>query len=248
MNVHGGFIARLNCADIATQLDQEGYAVLRGLLNDSQVRELAALRGVASADDRVSPASEQPGRGDLFYFLRPLPAPLEELRTAFYGCLAPIANRWRVALDIPHRYPDTLDAFLMQNRKAGQVRAQSNLTHLLADGYQVLHQHSDGEQVFPLQLVALLSEPEKDFTGGEFVMTEQRPRMQSRPMVLPLRRGDVAVIAAAGDRSRAARATTVSISSMRSVACAAASALDWSSCSTTPSDVDRDKLDVFAQA
>jgi hypothetical protein len=197
MNVHGGFIDRLNCTDIATQLDQEGYAVLRGLLNDSQVRELAALHGVASADDRVSPASEQPGRGNLFYFLRPLPAPLEELRTAFYGCLAPIANRWRVALDIPHRYPDTLDAFLMQNRKAGQVCAQSNLTHLLADGYQVLHQHRDGEQVFPLQLVALLSEPEKDFTGGEFVMTEQRPRMQSRPMVLPLRRGDVAVIAVA---------------------------------------------------
>src|ERR1700675_1825424 len=197
MNVHGGFIDRLNCTDIATQLDQEGYAVLRGLLNDSQVRELAALRGVASADDRVSPASEQPGRGNLFYFLRPLPAPLEELRTAFYGCLAPIANRWRGALDIPHRYPDTLDAFLMQNRKAGQVCAQSNITHLLADGYQVLHQHSDGEQVFPLQLVSLLSEPEKDFTGGEFVMTEQRPRMQSRPMVLPLRRGDVAVIAVA---------------------------------------------------
>jgi hypothetical protein len=129
--------------------------------------------------------------------LRPLPAPLEELRNAFYRGLAPIANRWKDALDIPHRYPDTLDAFLMQNRKAGQVWAQSNLTRLPADGYQTLHQRSDGEQVFPLQLVALLSEPEKDFTGGEFVMTEQRPRMQSRPMVLPLRRGDVAVIAVA---------------------------------------------------
>lgn len=197
MNIQGDFIARLNWADIATQLDREGYAVLRGLLKDSQVHELAALRGTASADDRVSLASEGLGRGDLFYFLRPLPALLEELRTAFYRRLAPIANRWRDALDISRRYPDTLNAFLMQNRKAGQACMQSNLTRLLADDYQALHQHSEGEQVFPLQLVALLSEPERDFTGGEFVITEQRPRMQSRPMVLPLRRGDVAVIAVA---------------------------------------------------
>jgi hypothetical protein len=196
VNIQGDFIARLNWPDIATQLDREGYAVLRGLLKDSQVHELAALRGTASADDRVSLASEGLGRGHLFYFLRPLPALLEELRTAFYRRLAPIANRWRNALDISRRYPDTLNAFLMQNRKAGLACVQSNLTRLRADDYQTLHQHSEGEQVFPLQLVALLSEPERDFTGGEFVMTEQRPRMQSRPMVLPLHRGDVTVIAA----------------------------------------------------
>ena len=197
MNIQGNLIAHLNWPDIATQLDREGYAVLRGLLKDSQVHELAALRGTACADDRVSLTSEGLGRGHLFYFLRPLPAFLEELRTAFYRRLAPIANRWRDALDVSRRYPDTLNAFLMQNRKAGQACMQSNLTRLRADDYQALHQHREGEQVFPLQLVALLSEPERDFIGGEFVMTEQRPRMQSRPMVLPLRRGDVAVIAVA---------------------------------------------------
>jgi len=197
VNIQGDFIARLNWPDIATQLDREGYAVLHSLLKDSQVHELAALRGTACADDRVSLASEGLGRGHLFYFLRPLPAFLEELRTAFYRRLVPIANRWRDTLDISRRYPDTLNAFLMQDRKAGQACMQSNLTRLRADDYQALHRHSEGEQVFPLQLVALLSEPERDFTGGEFVMTEQRPRMQSRPMVLPLRRGDVAVIAVA---------------------------------------------------
>ena len=197
MSIQGDFFARLNWADIATQLDREGYAVLRGLLKDSQVHELAALRGTASVGDRVSLASEELGRGDLFYFSRLLPPLLEELLTAFYRGLAPIANRWRDAFDISRRYPDTLNAFLMQNRKAGQACMQSNLTRLRADDYQALYQHSEGEQVFPLQLVALLSEPEKDFTGGEFVMIEQRPRMQSRPMVLPLRRGDVGVIAVA---------------------------------------------------
>ena len=116
MNIHGDFIARLNWPDIATQLDREGYAVLRGLLKDSQVHELAALRGTASAADRVSLASEGLGRGHLFYFLRPLPALLEELRTAFYRRLAPIANRWRDALDISCRYPDTLNAFLISLR------------------------------------------------------------------------------------------------------------------------------------
>ena len=98
MNIQGDFIARLNWPDIATQLDREGYAVLRGLLKDNQVHELAALRGTASADDRVSLASEGLACGHLFYFLRPLPALLEELRTAFYRRLAPIANRWRDAL------------------------------------------------------------------------------------------------------------------------------------------------------
>ena len=197
MSIQGDFIASLNWADIETQLDREGYKVLRGLLKDSQVHELAALRGTASVGGRVSLASEELGRGDLFYFSHLLPPLLEELLTVFYRGLAPIANRWRDAFDISRRYPDTLDAFLMQIRKEGQVCAQSNLTRLTADGYRTLHQRSDREQVFPLQLVALLSEPEKDFSGGEFVMTEQRPRMQSRPMVLPLRRGDVAVIAVA---------------------------------------------------
>jgi len=168
-------VARLDWASIATQLDQEGYAVIPGLLgeilSEGQVRDLATPHGSASI--------------------------VADLRTSFYEHLAPVANRWNDVLDVSNRYPDTLDKFLAQNRDAGQIRSQPDLTRLRAGDYQPLHQRSDGERVFPLQLVALLSEPGTDFTGGEFVMTEQRPRMQSRPMVLPLRKGDVAVIAVA---------------------------------------------------
>lgn len=168
-------IAGLDWASIGAQLDQEGYAVIPGLLSEllseSEVRDLATLHGSASI--------------------------VADLRTSFYKHLAPVANRWNDVLDVSHRYPGTLDAFLARNRKAGQIRSQPDLSRLRAGDYQALHQRSDGEQVFPLQLVALLSEPGKDFTGGEFVMTEQRPRMQSRPMVLPLRKGDMAVITVA---------------------------------------------------
>jgi uncharacterized protein len=114
-------------------------------------------------------------------------------------------------LDVSHRYPDTPDAFLVENRKAGQIRSQSNLSRLREGDYQALHQRSDSEHVFPLQLAALLSEPGKDFTGGEFVMTEQRPRMQSRPMVLPMHKGDMAIVAVAQRPKKARRVTTGSI-------------------------------------
>ncbi len=190
-------IARLDWADIGTQLDQEGYVVLPGLLSESQVRDLAALHDSPSMDRGVSLASEDLGRGKLFYFSRPLPPLVADLRASFYKHMAPIANRWNDQLDLSRRYPDALDAFLVQNREAGQVCPQSNLSRLREDDYEALHQRCDGEQVFPLQLVALLSAPGKDFTGGEFVMTEQRPRTQSRPMVLPLRRGDIGIISVA---------------------------------------------------
>ena len=164
-------IARLDWAGIGTQLDQEGYAVLPGLLSESQVHDLMALRDNASL--------------------------VEDLRTCFYKHLAPVANRWNEVLDVADRYPATLDTFLAQNRKVGETRSPANLSRLREGDYEPLHQRNDAEQVFPLQLVALLSAPGKDFTGGEFVMTEQRPRMQSRPMVLPLREGDLAIIAVA---------------------------------------------------
>jgi hypothetical protein len=190
-------IARLDWAGIGMQLDQEGYASLPGLLGESQVRDLAALGDSAGMDEKVSLASEVVGRGELRYFSK-APSPLiADLRTRFYRHLAPVANRWNEALGLSHRYPDTLDMFLIQNRGAGQTRSQSNLSRLREGDYEALHQRSDGEQIFPLQLVALLSAPGKDFTGGEFVMTEQRPRMQSRPMVLPLHRGDMAIISVA---------------------------------------------------
>jgi hypothetical protein len=190
-------IARLDWAGIGMQLDQEGYAILPRLLSESQVRDLVAPRDSASIDQGVSLASEDLGRGELFYFSQPLPSLVADLRTCFYKHLAPVANRWNDVLDVTHRYPSALGTFLAQNRKAGQTRPQSNVSRLREGDYAALHQRSDGEQVFPLQLVALLSAPGKDFTGGEFVLTEQRPRMQSRPMVLPLRQGDMAIISVA---------------------------------------------------
>lgn len=187
-------IAQLAWADIAAQLDQEGYAILPGLLGETQARTLAQLPGMPNAERGVSLASSDQGRGDLFHLALPLPEPLETWRAEFYRHLAPVANRWNEALDVAYRYPDTLIAFLARNRLAGQTRPQSTLSRLRVENYQTLHQHAGSEHVFPLQLVALLSEPEQDFIGGEFVMTEQCPRMQSRPMVLPLQLGDVAII------------------------------------------------------
>lgn len=187
--------AGLDWADIEARLDQEGYAVLPGLLTPAQARELAALRG-ADATDRRDLASEDLGEGELAY-LPKMPPLVADLRSSFYRRLAPIATRWSEALGSAYRYPDTLDSFLTRNRNARQTRPLSNLTLLREGGYQALHQRAGEAHVFAFQLCALLSEPGKDFTGGEFVMVEQRPRMQSRPMVLPLNKSDVAIIACA---------------------------------------------------
>jgi len=186
----------LNWADIGLQLDAEGHAVLSGLLGADVARDLAR-QASAPGLRRVVLASSGLGRGELSYFGAGLPAPLESWRTALYRCLVDIANRWNEVLGVDHRYPARLEDFLRHNRQAGQTRAQSHLSRLGVEDHVLLHQRNDGEHVFPMQIVAVLSEPGVDFVGGEFVMTEQRPRMQSRPMVLPLRLGDVAVIATA---------------------------------------------------
>ncbi len=187
---------RLNWADIGMQLDAEGYAVLPGLLGADVARSLAQ-QSTASDTNRVTLESGDLGRGELFYFGAGMPAPLEQWRTTFYRRLVVIANRWNETLGVAHRYPAELEEFLRHNQKTGQTQAQSHLSRLGLEDHVSLHQRNDGEQVFPLQIVALLSEPGTDFQGGEFVMTEQRPRMQSRPMVLPLKMGDVAVITTA---------------------------------------------------
>jgi hypothetical protein len=121
-------------------------------------------------------------------------APLAIWRTAFYRRLLPVANRWNEIFGVDYRYPAELDDFLEHNRKAGQIQAQSYLSRLGAEDYLALHRRIDGEHVFPLQIVVLLSEPGKHFQGGEFVRTERRPRMQSRSVVLPLKLGDAAII------------------------------------------------------
>ncbi|MCQ4166599.1 2OG-Fe(II) oxygenase [Tahibacter harae] len=189
-------IARLDWAAIAVQLDAEGYALLPGLFDAAAARELLQLAAHADAV-RTSLASGSLGSGELIHFGVALPALLENLRAALYPPLAVIANRWNEIPGVAGRFPAALRDFQQLNRSAGQARAQSHLNRLRAEDHIALHQCNDGEVVFPLQFVALLSAPGTDFTGGEFVMTEQRPRMQSRPMVLPLALGDAAIIATA---------------------------------------------------
>ncbi|UBM08803.1 2OG-Fe(II) oxygenase [Cupriavidus metallidurans] len=196
MTAFDATLDRLNWVDIGLQLDAEGYAVLPGLLGADAARDLARLTS-ASGADRVALASSGLGRGELLVFGTGLPAPLEQWRTALYRRLVIVANRWNEAIGVDHRYPAELEDFSQRNRKAGQTRGQSHLSRLSVEDHVLLHQRNEGEQVFPMQIVAVLSEPGVDFQGGEFVLTEQRPRMQSRPAVLPLSIGDVAVITTA---------------------------------------------------
>lgn len=184
-------VAEIDWRRTAGDLDADGFAVLQGLLGPDECRSLAALYG---ADDRfrsrIVMARHGFGRGEYRYFAYPLPAPVHALRTALYPRLAPIANRWNEAMRIDVRYPQTHEAFLARCHEAGQTRPTPLLLQYGPGDYNCLHQDLYGEHVFPLQVAVLLSEPNRDFTGGEFVLTEQRPRMQSRAMVVPLKAGD----------------------------------------------------------
>ena len=189
-------VEAIDWAGVAAALDAEGAAVVEGLLARAQCEALAALYDEDAAfRSRVVMARHGFGRGEYRYFAYPLPDLVAELRAAFYPHLAPIANRWHEAMGLAARFPARHADFLARCHAAGQARPTPLLLRYGAGDHNCLHQDLYGEHVFPLQLVVLLAEPGRDFEGGEFVLTEQRPRMQSRPLVLPLRQGDAALIA-----------------------------------------------------
>jgi hypothetical protein len=181
---------------VGADLDAQGCAVLDHVLPADACGELAALYpDDARFRSRVVMGRHGFGRGEYKYFAYPLPEPIASLRPQLYAALQGIANRWNAAMGIEVRYPATHAAFLDRCHAAGQARPTPLLLQYGAGDYNCLHQDLYGEHVFPLQVAILLSEPGEDFTGGEFVLTEQRPRMQSRPEVVPLRRGDAVVFA-----------------------------------------------------
>lgn len=189
-------IGALEWAAVATHLDDNGWAVLSNLLSPGACGSIANLY---STDDvfrsHIIMARHGFGRGEYKYFSYPLPDIIANLRTALYPRLAPIANRWNESMGTDVRYPSAHADFIKRCHKAGQTLPTPLLLQYVAGDYNCLHQDLYGEHVFPLQVAILLSEPERDFTGGEFVLTEQRPRMQSRAAVVPLRRGDAVVFA-----------------------------------------------------
>lgn len=187
-------VDRLDWAALAAQLDSEGHALLPGWLGADAARALAQ-RLAAAATARVPLAALGLGRGEALGMDGPLPAPLGAWRAALYQPLADIANRWNEALGLDGRYPAAPDDRLLGPRRAGPARWPCCLSRLGAGDEVLLHPGPAGDAGLPLRLVVLLSQPGQDFEGGNFVMTEQRPRMQSRPLVLPLRLGDAAIIA-----------------------------------------------------
>ena len=186
----------MDWSGIATHLDGNGWAVLPGLLSGDECRAVAGLYDQDSIfRSHIVMGRYGFGRGEYKYFSYPLPDIVASVREALYPQLAPIANRWNESMGIDVRYPSVHADFIKRCHKAGQTRPTPLLLQYAEGDYNCLHQDLYGEHVFPLQVAILLSEPERDFTGGEFVLTEQRPRMQSRAAVVPLRQGDAAVFA-----------------------------------------------------
>ena len=182
--------------DVATRLDADGYAVLPRLLSDA---DCAALRA-CWADDalfrkRIVMQQHGYGQGEYAYFAYPLPQRIAALRSSLYSHLAPVANRWHEAMRLDVQFPTDHAEFIERCHRAGQLRPTPLLLKYGDGDYNCLHQDLYGEHVFPLQVACLLSQPQTDFGGGEFVLTEQRPRRQSRVEVVPLTRGDAVVFA-----------------------------------------------------
>ena len=181
---------------VSRDLEAEGNAVIKRLLASDECDEVRGLyKNEKIFRSQVVMERHGFGRGEYRYFSYPLPELISDLRTSLYPHLVPIANRWNDAMGIDARYPATHAEYIRRCHQAGQDKPTPLLLKYGTGDYNCLHQDLYGEHIFPLQIAVLLSEPDKDFTGGEFVMTEQRPRMQSRPIVVPLRKGDGVVFA-----------------------------------------------------
>jgi uncharacterized protein len=181
---------------VSQDLDAEGHAVIKNILTADECKGISDLYQTDRLfRSRVVMERHRFGRGEYKYFNYPLPNIVESLRTTVYPKLVPIANRWNQLLGLDARFPARHADYLERCHQAGQQKPTPLILQYQAGDYNCLHQDLYGEHVFPLQLAILLSEPERDFTGGEFVLTEQRPRMQSRPIVVPLRQGDGVVFA-----------------------------------------------------
>jgi hypothetical protein len=199
-------VARVAWDEVGRSLDERGFAVIERLLAPGVCNAVAALY----ADDarfrsRVVMARHGFGRGEYKYFAYPLPEVVATLRASLYPHLAATANRWAEQLGEDVRYPATHDAYLARCHRAGQRRPTPLLLAYEAGDYNCLHQDLYGEHVFPLQVAILLDEPGRDFTGGELVLAEQRPRMQSRAHVVPLAQGDAVAFAVRHRPVRGAR-------------------------------------------
>jgi len=210
LSLDSGIVARLaryTWPEVEVALNERGWAALPGLLTETECRAMRALYAEPERfRSRVIMERHGYGLGEYQYFARPLPGLIAELREHMYGQLAPIANQWaeRLTLGQSVRYPTQLAELEAQCASLGQTQPTALMLKYLAGGENRLHQDLYGELAFPMQLVVLLSEPEREFSGGAFVLTEQRARMQSRVEVVPLGQGDAAIFAVA-DRPIAAK-------------------------------------------
>ncbi len=199
-------VARQDWDAAAADLDRQGWAVLPHLLDEIECDAVAALYGPSERfRSHVQMARHGFGRGEYRYFAYPLPPLVAELRASLYPRLVPVANDWNVRMGSQARFPAGHTEYLAHCHAAGQARPTPLLLQYGAGDYNCLHQDLYGALVFPLQVAVLLSCPGDDFTGGEFVLTEQRPRMQSRVSVVPLGKGDAVAFAVAERPQRGAR-------------------------------------------
>ena len=189
-------VATVDFGRVEGELDSHGCSIIEGWLTPAECRSLAHLYADSGLfRSTVIMARHNFGRGEYKYFDYPLPPLVAGLRAASYEKLVPIANRWNTALGVDVQYPADHAGFIARCHAGGQRRPTPLLLEYGPGDYNCLHQDLYGEHVFPLQIAVLLSEPQRDFTGGELVLTEQRPRMQSRAEVVPLRQGDAVVFA-----------------------------------------------------